>query len=44
MTEFDLAKAIEYEAKALSFDAIENQDKHLDKIISLSEAMKILIK
>lgn len=44
MTERDLTQKILDEAKSLFSDAVENQDYHLDQIISLSQAMKILIK
>jgi len=44
MTEFDLRKAILEHAQALNTDASSNQREHLNKIISLAEAFKILLK
>jgi len=44
MTEHDLRKAIQDEAGSLSTDAVENTFQHLERIISLSQAMQILVK
>jgi len=44
MTESDLRIAILEEARQLSDDATENQPSHLSNIISLAQAMIILLK